>query len=348
MGERTPNTDGLFEITPCDNLTSVEQSKLTKLHLTSEQKASVSALIQQAPAIAAIGATAGSNLYVLKFPDGIQHTLMSLRQGGFSSTWIDSSGRTGGTASLFQVSSPSVLLGAFTAMSIASSQYFLKEIYTELGMMKASLDKILEFLYGDKKAELIAEMIFVQYAYKNYNSIMLHPEQVTATIGNLQEAKKVAMKDVEFYLSDLASTVNSKSKEIAPIVNTAFQINESLELAMQLYVASSILEVYYSQNFEPDYISYIESESTTYIGKCENRVLSYFGTLNGLVLGMKDKPLNKTDKPELEARVSKQIELLSSGEQSAMRKSLSFALEAITQIKEYYVSSSGDVYVKSA
>ncbi|MCC8047508.1 MAG: hypothetical protein LIO52_00235 [Oscillospiraceae bacterium] len=92
MGEQTPNTDRLFEITPCDNLTSVEQSKLTKLHLTSEQKASVSALIQQAPAIAAIGATAGSNLYVLKFPDGIQHTLMSLRQGGFSSTWIDSSG----------------------------------------------------------------------------------------------------------------------------------------------------------------------------------------------------------------------------------------------------------------
>lgn len=73
------------------------------------------------------------------------------------------------------------------------------------------MDKILEFLYGDKKAELLSEVSFIKYAYENYSSIMGHNEQRVATIASLQDAKKVAIKDIEFYMCDLDSTINSKS-----------------------------------------------------------------------------------------------------------------------------------------
>lgn len=57
-------------------------------------------------------------------------------------------------------------------MSIASGQYFLSEINNNLSAINQKADKILEFLYGDKKAELMSEVSFVNFAYQNYNSIM--------------------------------------------------------------------------------------------------------------------------------------------------------------------------------
>ena len=95
-------------------------------------------------------------------------------------------------------------------------------------MMRMNLDKILEFLYGDKKAELMAEISFVKYAYQNYNSIMSHEAQRTATIASIQKAKKVAMKDIEFYMNDLDSAAKTKdNSELISTVNKAFQIKES-------------------------------------------------------------------------------------------------------------------------
>ena len=147
-------------------------------------------------------------------------------------------------------------------------------------MMKLNIDKILEFLYGDKKAELMAEVSFVKYAYQNFSSIMKFDVQRIATIGSLQSAKKVAMKDIEFYMSDLESTANSKgSGDIVSLVNRAFQIKESLELSMQLYGMSSILETYYAQNRELVYLEHIEAEVISYIDKCEKRMLSSFSIL---------------------------------------------------------------------
>ena len=84
--------------------------------------------------------------------------------------------------------------------------------------MRMNLDKILEFLYGDKKAELMAEISFVKYAYQNYNSIMSHESQRTATIASIQEAKKVAMKDIEFYMNDL--DLAAKTKDNSELIST--------------------------------------------------------------------------------------------------------------------------------
>ena len=61
----------------------------------------------------------------------------------------------------------------------------------------------MDFLYGDKKAELMSEISFTKYAFENYASIMAHEAQRAATITSLQSAKKVAMNDIEFYIHDL-------------------------------------------------------------------------------------------------------------------------------------------------
>ena len=83
-----------------------------------------------------------------------------------------------------------------------------------MGLMNQKIDQIMGFLYGDKKAELIAEISFVKYAFENYSSIMLHDSQQVATISSLQESRKIAIKDIEFYMYDLTSKATAKAKTI--------------------------------------------------------------------------------------------------------------------------------------
>lgn len=350
MNESSDNTIQMMTLQNDFQLEPVKQEVnfdrgFTKISLTNNQKKQISAALQHMPT--AVASSTMANAYILRFPDGIDHTLMSLKQGGVSSTWLDASGHICGTASLYSMNIEAAMLGAFSAMAIASSQYFIKQINSELQMINQSMDKILEFLYGDKKAELLSEVSFIKYAYENYSSIMGHNEQRVATIASLQDAKKVAIKDIEFYMCDLDSTINSKSS-IDELVTNAFQIKESLELSIQLYGMSSVLETYFSQNYDVEFIKYVEQEITSYIDKCEKRILSSFSALKKFLNDYKGRLLKKEDKSQYENLVGELVDSLYNGEESAIRKSLRKTLQETLSAREYYIKENGEVYLKEA
>lgn len=335
---------GDFQIEPIDKIIDFEKG-YTPLKMNIGQKKQISALLHNIPSLAAAGTLAET--YVVRFPDGLQHSLVALRQGGLS-TMYKEGGRFAGSASLYSTTSQAAFLGVFTAMSIASGQYFLSQINSELKVMKLNIDKILEFLYGDKKAELMSEVSFVKYAYQNYSSIMEYDTQRTATISSLQNARKVAMKDIEFYIGDLDSSVNGKDgSDIGALTEKAMQIKASLELSMQLYGISSVLEMYYAQNHEPSYITYIDNEISSYIDKCEKRMLSGFSILSRRISEYKGNPLKKIDKTAYEKAVAELVDSLNSGEESMLRKSLKKSLWAETKMTEYYISKDGMIYLKA-
>lgn len=334
-------------IIPCNTPVDITAKGFSKLELTSDQQMQVGALLQHLPSV--VAANSMTQLYTISFPNGITGKLMELKRGGLTTTIVGENGRIAGTASLQSFAPQAMALGCFTAMSIASSQYFLKQINDEMKMMRLNLDKILEFLYGDKKAELMAEVNFVKYAYQNFGSIMSHEYQRAAMIGSLHNSKKIAMKDIEFYMGDLESTIGTKDgREIGALVEKAFQIKESLEFSMQLYGMSSLLEVYYSQNQDADYLKYIENDISVYIDKCEKRMLGNFSALKVLVDNAKGTLFKKIDKSVIARQIEEFVESLNQGEESEMRKSLKTALNATTQKAEYYMTSDGTVYLKTA
>jgi len=341
--------NGAFELKSCiDSFDFEDKRRFTKLELNTAQKMHVSALMQQVPSAVAAGTMAQA--YIVSFPQGLPHTLTALNQGGYGSM-IRENGKFVGSASFYSMLPQAAVLAAFTAMSVVTGQYFLAQINSEMKMMNLKLDKILEFLYGDKKAELMSEISFIKYAYQNYSSIMSHEQQRAATIISLQAAKKVAMKDIEFYLGDLDSTVNYEAKNyygFDSLINKAFQIGESLQVSLQLYSLSSLLEVYYAQNHDTDYIKYLEIDMTSYIDKCDKRMLSSFSVLNRRLSEFKVKTAEKNGKLSYEMKIGELIESLNGGEESAMRKSLRSALHASTEKAEYYINNAGDVYIKAS
>lgn len=320
--------------------------KFVKLKPTQGQKIQIGALMSQLPAL--VGTDILSKSMVLTFPEGVSGTLMKLKGGGYSTTLVSTeTGKIAGTASLQPITQQALCLGAFTAMSIASGQYFLSQINDSLAQISSGIDKILEFLYGDKRAELLSEVSFIRFAYENYTSVMEHSEQRIATLISLQNAKKVAMKDIEFYLSDLSSIIKDKKiGDTSATVSKMVRTKECLDLSLQLYTMSNLLEVYYSENHDPNYIFFIQAEASGYIDKCEKRSLKCFSQLQQVLSGTREGFLSKNSKTEHIKQIDGIVTALETISNSPLQDTLRSALGEIGKEKKFYLNKDGEVYLK--
>jgi hypothetical protein len=179
---------------------------------------------------------------------------------------------------------------------------------------------------------------------------MTHEEQKIATIVSLQQARKVAMKDIEFYLRDLNSEVNATFKnfdEIKKAISIASQIKQTLDLSVQLYIMSNLLEVYFSQNTDDDYIMYLEDNMTKYIKMCNDYILHNFSKLEGIVSAYKPKTLEKVNKNYYNKKISAITASLKNGNESKDIKMIHSVLHAASQSAEYYLTKDGNVYLKA-
>lgn len=335
-----------FDIVPCStNYDFDNKNRFTKLAMTSGQRMQLSGLAQQIPA--AMAGNAMANAYLVRFPEGLPHTLTALKQGGFGSMLKGEGGTIVGSASFFEMTTQAALLNVFTAMSAVTGQYFLAEINSRMDKMNQKLDKILEFLYSEKKAELLAELNFVRYAHQNFTSIMTRDSHRLATIIGLQNSQKIALKDIEFYTNDLDATATAKAKnyeELVDLCASAQRIHNCLDLSMQLYVAASLLEVYYSDNFDKFYLKNVDDMVSLYIGRYERQALASFSKLKARIEDIKPTSLKKVDKAPVHAQLQNLIDRLNQDEESVMRKTLHSVLYATNQNTEYYLTASGDVY----
>ena len=321
---------------------------LTKMPASQFEKAQMSSLFQQLPMAAASKSMTG--MYRVEFPEGLPNTLTKLRQGGFGSMIKDpETGKFLGTASLYNMSTQAAVLGAFTAMSAVTGQYFLAEINESLSVIGHKVDQILEFLYGEKKAELLAEIRFIQYAHKNFASIMRSEPQRMATIVSLQEAKKVAMKDIDFYSNDLDGTVNAEAKneaELGNVTTKAAKIFDSIDLSIQLYAAACLLEVCFSQNTDPSYIAYVESDLTSYIDKNDKHSIYDLSALKTRINEFKTGgPMKKAiDKMPLLKELDPRIERIQSVLTDNRYKEIRQALHSLNDPVTYLVDADGNMY----
>lgn len=351
--------NGDFEIKP-SNVTNIEDNpKYKKLSMTRSQSMRLSGFASQLPlmtaalgSVSALSSASNYSYYVMTVPNGIPYTLTNLKDG-FGNTLRGTDGKFAMQVPLYQtdvvgsLTLQTAVLSTFTVMSVATGQYFLSQINNKLNVMKMDIDKILEFLYGDKKAELVSEINFVRYVYQNYNAIMSNDIQRTATISSLQEARKIAIKDCEFYLNDLTYTI-VRNADIVKDIDKAFNIKEALDLSMNLYLTSVLLEVYYAQNFDRDYLDYIEKDIVSYIDKCEKIMLTDFAKLQGNINNAENLFFKIPDKEKHIKHIDEILESLHDSGNSEMRKMLSSSLRMPTEKKEYYINAKGEVYVKTA
>lgn len=340
--------DGV-DIKPCKaNIDFGDTKRFKKLDCGNNAAMHISSLVQHMPAMAAIGSS--NDIYVATFPAGVSHVLEKFKDGSgyYGAVRNQQTGRYEAQARFNRLGDYAVVAAVFTAMSVATSQYYLSAINSKLNTIQLGIDKILDFLYGEKSSELMAEVSFVKSAYENYSSIMAHQEQRQATIHSLQDAKKIAMKDLEFYISELNKKQTDKTEQYA---QDAVRIKNCIELSEQLYVLSGVMEVYYSQNFDDNYISNVEREMTAYIDKAEKNILKGFGAVEKAVDKKEPVGVFKVLDRDKVGENTKQsvkdiLEELTDGGESNLRKSIKDALHSFEQPVKIYIRSDGSAFME--
>lgn len=338
---------GAFEITPCEaHIDLDDTNRFEKLKLTSEHKMQINALMQQIPSAVAAGEMVRA--YTVRFPKGLPHTLMSLKQGGVGSQ-IVVDGKFAGSASFYNMFGHAAILGAFTAVSIVTGQFFLVRINKELHNINRRLNEILQFLYEDKRAELLSEIEFVENVCNNYASIMPHEQQRIATIANLQRAKNIAVKDIIFYMNHLDSVIiNNQDEKFATLIglkNNKFkEMHDGLDFSLKLHLLSTLLEVYCTGNYEIDYIDSLEKNVKYYIEKSDYHINQDYSKLETLL--NKNAPKKEKEKSQEHEEELRSIREGFRKEHIDICESLFSQLRASTQSTEYYLKANGDVYYR--
>lgn len=246
-----------------------DTSRFRKIEFPEQAGLTANSLLQLLPAAAA--SDVASKTYILKFPEGVQGTLLHLRRGGYTTTIVDSTSHFSGTASLHPVDPVSVsLFNVFSVASFATGQYFLRDISSKMSEINRKLDDVLTFLEDSKRTELLSELTFVKYAVNNYSTIMLSEPQRIATLTNVQRSKIRAIADIDFYATELEHRVNAKDtqKNLLSVLNA----KQNLDLASQLYAISSIMEPYYAQNWNASYLKNICTEADSLLGYTKNKI----------------------------------------------------------------------------
>jgi hypothetical protein len=239
--------------------------------------------------------------------------------------------------------------GVFSVMSIATGQFFMFQINKELRQINRKLDDILKFLYGSKKSELIAEIKFVQAACNSYSSIMLHDEQRVAFLTSIQDAKKIAIKDIDFFgtviddkLNELKA-LNSFEELEKEISHNVEPIKENYELSLQLYIISCIMDVFFAQNFDKNYINMVENDiKDQYVEQCKNKMIEYYTSLSMLIDQVKIKKANHYRSEKLKNKIADSKDNISNTYKDIYAKL--DILHKLSEPQEYCVTKDGTVY----
>ena len=240
----------------------------------------------------------------------------------------------------------------FSTLAIASIKMVMNDLDSKLSIISGKLDKILEFLYGDKKAEIIAEMQFIRYAYTNFESIFKNETHRLATLTNVQASKRIAMKNIEFYLADLDTYSHKNTKndnELKRLSEDILNIKDSLELSVELFFSSSVLEIYYSDNHDKSYIENTIAEVNAYLEECHRRNLKDIALMAGRWEAVFNKDSKGLPVPLPKPKQHTPNPFSDVVESTSRRETINISKKILDNIqnpiREYIVTENGDVYI---
>ena len=312
--------------------------------------AQVDALAQLAPS--AIAAKEASSLYRVVYPQGVIGTLVE-HNGGYLSVMRNETGIVGHATYVPLQQTDALALGAFSAMSVVTGQYYMHRLNQQMAEVQSKLDAVLDFLYDEKSCELYANAKTVNGIYENYSTIVNNAGHRAAALAAIQQAKTVSEKNVQFYYRDMNKTADqiNPSKLEQRIINSLRDILGNYAQSINLYGICSILEIFLSQNFSKSFMTFIEKDLKQHI-EIHNKVLSKLEGKLGEMINAASRPTipvigGKPDTELMQKLLSEVQSLI--GEESPVKTFEPVIREVIktfSEKTEFHILKDGTIYQK--
>lgn len=221
-----------IEITPND-MSSEELMKNGYRKMTANEVAKASMVLQYIPQLAASAANnnafnnafrqATNGMFKVKIPDGARLMESLATPGAYRAMIVDKgSNKLIKNAELFPFdgalyinSAPNIALAVFSAISMATGQYFMTQINSKLESITSGIDRIEQFLDDSRRSELIAacqELNEQKARVKYINS----ENDASDIITHLNDIRMSARKHIPHYkmqIHALIEGMNESDKE---------------------------------------------------------------------------------------------------------------------------------------
>lgn len=283
-----------------------------------------------------------SGAYRVEFPEGLSGVLIPHGDGFLAMLRDPETKKFLAQGTLYSLDSLGLMYNTFSALSMATGQYFMRQINSNLRDIQTKLNEVLDFLYTDKSCEIYAEAKMVFSIYRNAVSIMKHPEQRTAALQTIQSAKILSERSIQFYYRDMKKLA-AKHGSLDALEN---DLNNYTQ-AVSLYGVCSVLEIVLSENYDENFMKYIEKELKRHVEKHHEEVGQLKGMLAVAPKPVAPAPFFAPAKPD--PKVPELINLIEKllGNDSPVKgytEIISEMRSEFTSKSEYRVTSDGSVY----
>ena len=283
-----------------------------------------------------------SGAYRVEFPKGLSGVLVPHGNGSLAIMRDPVTKQFMSHGTLYSLNSVGLMYSVFSTLSMATGQYFMKQINENFREIQDKLNRILDFLYTDKSCELYAEARMVFGIYDNCISIMHCTEQRIASLQTIQKAKILANRNIQFYYRDMEKLA-SKHDSMANLLNDLSNYTQ----AVSLYGVCAVMEIILSENYDEGFMKYIENDLKQHVEMHHQKV----GQLKGMIINLSKPaapaPFLPAHKPD-----PKRQELLQNidnllGAESPVKGYTDIISQMRTEYtnkSEYRITSEGTVY----
>jgi hypothetical protein len=207
-----------------------------------------------------------SQAYRVVMPNGAIGNLMQYKNGLLGTPIVDPiTHKITAHAGLASLNPSAIALGAFTAASFVTGQYFMAEIHKELKGVKNGLKRIEGMLEDTKISEIQAAINLIEYAETNLNEIVLINEHKIATLTNIQNNTNLLLQNSIYYERQIQRTVDAigdtrKTNEVDYNYKKLQELIGLWCICSYGYYYGKTIEIKLSENFDSEYLKRTENE----------------------------------------------------------------------------------------
>ena len=149
---------------------------------------------------------------------------------------------------------------AFAAASVATSQYYLKNIDEKLEELQKITKQVLEFLEQEKQSEIEAEIKFLSEVFNSMSLIKDDDALRQSKLNQISSIERESTANIIFYEKEIKKLINeygtkrSKKKNEQEIINRLMSAYYYLNLSSRANALAKLLEVYMVDGLKKQYI----------------------------------------------------------------------------------------------
>lgn len=250
--------------------------------MAANEVAKASMVLQYIPQLAALAANnnafnnafmqATNGMFKVKIPDGT-HLGKSMKTPGAHRAMIfkDYGNKFVGNAELFPFdgalyinSAPNIALAVFSAISMATGQYFMTQINSKLESITSGIDRIEQFLDDSRRSELIAacQELNEQKARVKYISSENDASDIITHLNDIRMSARKHIPHYKMQIHVLIEGMNESDKEsdVDKKIKTLTMYLQEYRYATQIAAMTKLVELSIKNVTDPEQMSLYRNE----------------------------------------------------------------------------------------